>query len=372
MTETNIETTNVVPSPFSEENWKSEPSVIMEETKVDPAIEEKDQKIKEEKPESDKPNEPEKIPGASPKPIQDRPSEEIQTKEVLVFANEESEKLFNLILGGKLDEAREILNEQKKLSEVDKLPPADIIKLNLQYQNKEFSQEDINDLFSEKYAMPEQPIQRDDELDEDFEARVNKHQKEVQKIEKRIARDAKPASAELLKLHKEIVLPDIPKPEQKMPEPTQEELDAQKANIERFLQNVEEGLKSFKGYEATFKDEEVELKVAYPLTDEERKEIQPLLALSNTDAGAFLRGLGWLDEKGNINTAKLTEDLPFILNKEKVLNKMVSETGNQRYAAAKKAIKNIDYSGVSTRSNGDVGATPEQLQTKMVKHFWGN
>lgn len=292
--------------------------------------------------------------------------------ESIKFANEESEKVHNLLIDGRIDEVLDILNEQKKLSAVNKLPASDIIKLHLQYTNKDYTESEINDLFEEKYALPLKPEKDYSETDEEFELRESKYNKEVEKLENKIKRDAKPATSELLKLHKEIVLPNTQKADVPVnQELTQEELEANKMQAETFLKSVEDGLSKFNGYESTFKDEEVEIPVAYRLTKEEKAEIQPLIALSNSDAGAFLQKIGWLDSNGNIDAIKLAQDLPLILNKEKVLSKMVSETGNKMRVASIKSIKNIDYSG-AVKSGGDVGQTPQQLESKMVHHFFSS
>lgn len=358
----------IAPNPFSDGAWKTEPTVLA----TDPVIKEKDEKIKETNPTSDKPNEPEKIPGASPEPIQNRPDEEKKdikpATQDFKFANEESEKVFNLLKEGKKDEVLNILSEQKKLAEVDKLPPADIIKLSLQYNNKDFSQSDINDLFEERYVMPEAPVQEDTELDDEFEARVEKHKKEVEKVENRIKRDAKPAITELSKLAKEIVLPDIQTETTKAKEPTQEELEGLKKAKEFFFQDADNAAKSFNGYNTTFKDEEVEIKASYPVTEDEKKSITPLLESIYTDIPKFLSELGWSDKDGKV-TPKLIEDLHLLQNRDKVFSKLVSEVGNKRHEASIKAIKNIDYGG-KTKSNGDLGASPQELQNKMAQHFF--
>jgi|GEM_PF-2154043 len=368
-----------IPSPWATE--KTEPTIItpvVEEVK-DPVIKEKDEHIKEDQPEIVKPDEPEKTPGATPKPIQDRPDEvktdvkpveKLESVEPLKFANEESEKVFNLIKEGKTDDVLSILNEQKKLKEADKLPAADIIKLELQYKNKDFSPAEINDLFLEKYEMPEKPEQQSIETDEEFQARLDKYENTVKKIEARIVRDAKPSLTELQKLHKEIVLPDIQKEVSKVAEPTQEELDAQTLAKETFLKSVDDVVSKFNGYNTTFKDEEVELKVSYVPTADEKKELQTIVALAGTNAGEFLQKLGWLDGTGNIVTSKLVEDLPLLLSREKVLSKLVSETGEKRHAASIKAIKNIDYSGKG--SNGDIGASNQEKEKSLVHHFFNS
>lgn len=358
---------------FDDSAWKTEPSTPTPSVvnHDDPIIKEKDEQITEEKPISDKPNEPEKIPQATPEPIQERPENtDPQTKEdkPLKFANEESEKVYNALLAGEKDKVLEILAEQKKLSTADKLPPADIIKLNLQYQNKDFTPQEINDLFEERYVFPEKPEQAYDETDEEFKKKEEKYHAQVQKIESRIARDAKPASAELLKLAKEIVLPDFT-PNAGNNEPTQEELDAQKAQAERFLQSVDEGLSKFNGYNATYKDEEVTIPVAYKMTKEDKEALKPIIELSSTNAHEFLSKIGWLDDKGNIIASKIAEDLPFILDKDKIIGKMVSETGTKRRTEAIKSIKNIDYGGHRS-SGGDMGKAPEQVQKDFSQHFF--
>ena len=290
--------------------------------------------------------------------------------EKIKFANEASENIYNLLVEGKDDEVLSILNEQKKLKEVDKLAPSEIIKLNLQYQNKDFTSSEINDLFNETYEIPEVPEQELTETDEEFEKRTASYEKDLKKVESRMARDAKPAITDLQQQLKNIVLPST-KVEPIAKVPTQEELAAYQEANNKFLKEVSEGVQQFDGYSTTFKDEEVEIPVAYKLSKEEKAQIEPLVALSNSDAGAFLQGIGWLDENGNVNTKKITQDLPLILNKEKVFEKIASETGNKRHEASIKSIKNIDYSGNKNSVNVS-SKTNAELQRDFATHFFQN
>ena len=375
MAEVSTEQQEVASVPFSGE-WKDTPSPapIVEETKA--VIPDENILNSDEKP-TVNPDVVEQATGDTLAPVSQTPDIAVKEEkaaepakviepEPLKFANETSEKIFNLIKEGKTDDVYAVLAEQKKLAEVDKLSPSEIIKLNLQYKNKDFSAKEINDLFEDTYTRPDEPRQGALEEDEDFTARMDKYKAQIERLDNRIARDAKPATAELQKLQQEIILPDIQTPGTTAQGPTQEELEAQN---ERFLQSVDEGLQALNGYQTTFKDEEVELTVSYKLTAEEKAELQPILALAQSDGNAFLSKLGWLDPNGNLVAAKLAEDLPYILNKTKIINKMVAETGNQRYAEAKKSIKNIDYGGRQA-GNGDMGATPEQLQNKMSETFF--
>lgn len=366
-------TPQVEAHPFDESSWKTTPTEVPVAESKDPVIEEKDKQIEKEKPTSDKPDEPEKIPEATPKPIQERPeNNDPATKDdkPLKFANEESEKIFNLLKEGKKDEVFTILSEQKRLSEVDKLPAADIIKLNLQYQNKDFTQQEINELFEDTYSMPEKPEQEIGEGDDEFKVKMDKYEASVVKIENRIKRDAKPAINELQKLQKEIVIPDIIK-DQSPKEPTQEELEAKKVQIEQYKKSAADGLKSFNGFETTFKDEEVELKVGYKPTEEEKKALMPLLDASISNEMEMYKMLGWVTKEGAVDNNKVAQDLFLLQNKDKVFAKIASETGKQRHAESIKSIKNINYDG-GQKNSGDLGAQPQELQRKMATHFFQN
>lgn len=356
--ETPVLEDKVVASPFSTDNWKTAPTEkeVVADVVKEAAVEEKP--IVEDKP----------VVEAEKVVVEEKPIVETAAIETPKFANEESEKVFNLIKEGKLDDAMSIYSEQQKLANANKLPPAEIIKLNLQYQNKDFTPTEIQDLFDENYPLPEKPVQAITEDDEDFKIREEKYEKDVQRVENRISRDAKPATAELLKLSKEIVFPDIIKESPVRTEPTQEELEGQKKAMELFFKDVEEGSKGFNGYNTTFKDEEVEIKVLYPVTAEDKKALTPLFESLYKDFPKFLSELGWTDADGKI-TPKVTEDLHLLQNRDKVFAKLVSEVGNQRLAEKIKSQKNIDYSG-KTKSNGDLGATPQEKEKAMVTHFF--
>lgn len=340
---------------FSTESWKAEPTVA---TPVVEAIEEKvevvEEKPKDEKPTDEKPTEEVKPTVAAPEPIK--------------FENEESEKVFNHLKEGKIDDVLPILVERDKLLKADKLSPAEALKLSLQYQNKDFTPQEVQDLFDETYVYPEKPVREDLEDDDEFKAREEKYNKSVEKIENKIARDAKPAITELQKLAKEIKIPDTLKNISEEKPPTQEELDAAKQNRDRFFTDLSEASKDFKGYTTNFKDEEVEIKAVYTVSPEEEKALAPLLESAYSDLPALFEQLKWVDKEGKV-TGKLKEDLHLLQNKESVLNKLVSEAATQRYAEAKKLIKNIDYSGNGS-SAGNAGKTPEQAKAEMSSTFF--
>jgi len=348
------------PSPFLENSWKSEPTISKTET--EPIIEES--------PSIEDKKDVENKEGNAVPIIAESKGEEKIIPELPKFSNEESEKVYNLLLAGDTDKVVDIYNEQRKLKESDKLSPEEAIKLSLQYKNKDFSPTDVQDLFEETYIIPEKPIKAEFEDDEDFEIREDKYKVSLEKINRRIERDSKSAITDLQKLSKEIVLPEIQRKELSPVEPTQEELDAQSKGMEVFFEDLNKGAESFKGYNTTFKDEEVEIKVNIPVTQEEKEALSPILKSVYNDMASFFVQLGWADKDGKVS-GKLVEDVHLILNKENVLSKMVSEAGNKRYAEAKKSIKNIDYSG-KEKGDGNLGPTPQEKGKAMVSHFFSS
>jgi len=348
------EVTEII-SPFTEGAWKSEPTVVAN-TEIEVKAEETPVVAGEEVEEQATPD------IVAAKPVVETPKEPS-------FKNEESKRITNLLLEGNVEEVRKILNEQKTLADSENLSAEEKIKLSIQYKNKDFSPKEVEDYFNDLYETPKKPEQKSLESDEEFEEREAEYKAKIAKIESKISRDSKAALVELQKYKSEIVIPDTLR-EQPDNVPTQEELDAIKNRHDAFLKTVDLELGKFNGYETTFKDEEVEIKVAYRPSNEEKIELQPLLALAGTNAGEFLQKIGWLDKDGNINTAKLIEDLPFTLDKGKVIQKMTSETANKRREASIKSIKNIDYSGHTPSGNGDLGKTPQQIETDMVTHFF--
>ena len=347
------------PSPFNESAWNTSPPTKQEpiveekpetptaETK-DPVIEEKDKKIEDEGRENTKPEQPETVPAATPKDIPARPEKDkvdITPATELKFENEESRKLFEAIKAGKNEDVLNILSQQQTFAKLDTLKPEEIIKLNLKYSHKDYTDTEIQDLFEEKYSLPQKPEQDITESDDDFALREEKYKENLAKAERRIEREAKNAKTELSKFKQELVLPDIPQEDPKSAEPTQEDLDRLKKQGEQFLQAVDGSLNELNDYSATFKDKEVEIPVAYKIDKEEKEALKPLLNSLNTDLPQFFQQLEWLDKDGQPNLKKVVSDLHILKNKEAVIQKLVNEAGNKRYAQAIKSQKNVDFTG---------------------------
>jgi hypothetical protein len=276
--------------------------------------------------------------------------------EEVKWANEESKQLHDLIREGKRDEVRRVLNQQAELERLEKYDINDaaqareIIKANLQFKYKDLDPKQIDRLYERQYALPQQPQQTLDQSDDDYAQSVAAWQRQVQEREMDIMIDAKIAQPELANYKKQIVFPDTPivnAPAQQGP--TQEDLAAQQAFRESFVQKLGTDYRNFKGYNTIAKDGEVELPISYSLNDDEKLAFNPIVQKAVDDIQGFLdNDLGWWDEKAkSFNINKMQEDLYLLKNKDKIFQKIAGESAAQRFQHHLKTSNNINLKGVN-------------------------
>lgn len=130
------------------------------------------------------------------------------------YENEESKKLHQLFLSGKIDEAVEIINTQKRIetltnTDVTESNADDIIKLNMQlkYKDAGLTQKEIDYKFNKQYGLPKEPT-----LDVDDDESVTAHNEWKERCEDIITGkiiDAKAAKIDLQSQKQKLVLPEI-------------------------------------------------------------------------------------------------------------------------------------------------------------------
>ncbi len=137
--------------------------------------------------------------------------EAAKTPQEIKFANDQSKAAYEALVAGDMDKVYDILDTQKRISAIDNMKPAEVIKLHIKEQNKHYREADIEDVFEEKYTYPEKPTQKEDEEPEDFKVREDKWKAAKEKIDRRIERDSVTAKTELSKLKSELKFPEIQK-----------------------------------------------------------------------------------------------------------------------------------------------------------------
>lgn len=260
------------------------------------------------------------------------------------YANEESKKVHELLLAGKVKEVKAIYDLQEKLEGVDALKAEDAIKLHIEQTNKHYKKADVEDVFEEKYTYPEKPEQGEfdaTETDDAFAIREEKYKNAVEKINRRIERDAVTAKEELSKLKQEIKLPELPN----TPNPELEEFTAYKQNqnaaeeTHKFLvETVSKLSEKDVSYNLSFNDEakKVKVDVSY-LADKEGVDKAKAAATNYAD---FLQKT-YYNEDGSPLGDKLTKDIYLIQNWEKLMTEGIKQAVNETMLQIARNQKNI-------------------------------
>lgn len=287
----------------------------------------------------------------------------------LTFANETSEKIFNYLKEGKEEDVYDYLDRKRKLSAVDKMPGADAIKLHIQQANPHYKAEDIQDVFEERYTLPEKPLSAGDDTDPEYLAAVSKWQQGVDRINRRIERDAFTARGELAKLHTQLVLPDIAKVDPKA-EAAKNEFDQQiQAARSSYLAALEADGTKFSGFNAEYKDNEVTIPVSYTITPEEQQAFKS--KIQEFDIDAYFLNRWWPDGKADV--PKLMEDLYLLENKTNVFQKMVKDSARKMQDHRIKLQNNINVSGTGNNQPYQAPAGDSKEKEKSeVDHLWAN
>ena len=302
--------------------------------------------------------------------------ESASTKEEVKFANEASEKFYDLLKEGKEDDLYNFLQEKKRIekltsSEVDDNIAADIIKLNMQKRYKDLTEAEIEYKFNKQFGVPAKPVQQDIETDDEYQERLSNWESKVKDIKTEMMIEAKLAKPELEKLKSELTLPDI-KRESQSQGLTQEELEAQAKFVDSFKQSAKNALNSFDGFNVMVKDEEVEIPLSYAVSQEEKSAIEAQIAQfaeSNFDANAILADR-WLTENGELNTNQVIRDLALLQSDGKISQKFVNDAASKRLAEHIRRTSNISVTSRTPQQT----FSPDQKsdRDKQIEFIWKN
>ena len=287
------------------------------------------------------------------------------------FANEESKKFFDYLKDGKEDDVYNFLAEKKRLekyttADVNEINAADIVKLAMQMKYKDFTQDEIDHKFKKQFSLPKEPF-----LDENYEDSVAAHnewKEQVADIKKDLIIEAKLARPELEKLKSNLVLPNIQKDgDSQLQTQAQKELDEAEIDKRRnqYLSSLNSDNQLFTGFETSYKNEGVDIPVSYTVTDDEKKSLSK--ELENFDVEGFILGR-WFKQDGAPNVKNLMEDVYLLRNKDKIHQKIASETGTKVIDNYIKNAKNVNVTG---GNNGQLNLNQPQAEIeKATKNFF--
>lgn len=299
------------------------------------------------------------------------------------FANENSKTIYEYLVEGKEDDVAEVLLNKRQ---IDKLLKSDLndadaaeqmVKLSLKQKNKELTDSEVEFMFNQQYSAPEKPIKGDLETDEEYEQELSQWQKQVDNRKMQLSIAAKMAKPEIEKVKQELVLPKL-----NASNISTEELEKQKVlqdqdiqkKIEAYNKSLEEEFNVFNGFEVKYKDEDVEVPIAFTLSDTDKASLKQDLASIDLDKFILNR---WFNEDGTPKTRSLMEDMALLKNKDAVLNKMVNETASKVKESIYKRNANITIGASQqtadlnqTAGNMKLNGVPNQNLSEQVSFLW--
>ena len=272
------------------------------------------------------------------------------------FKDDVSKTLFDAIKEGKADDVYEVLNQQKKLeklinSELNYEIAAEIVKTNIKNKHSSLSNEDVDLLFYDQFFVPLKPEQGYDESDDDYAAKVNQWQSQVDYTERRLMIEAKVLKPEIEKLRSEITLPDIYNESGREAE-SQAEFEIMQEARSIYEKTLDSDFQSFNGFNVSVKDEDVEIPISFNVAEEERLAMKNDLEDFDTDLYFENR---WFNKEGKPNVQQIMADKYLLENREKIFSKIANEAASQRLLAHLKKNGNININQTPTPQ----GAKPD-------------
>lgn len=291
--------------------------------------------------------------------------EKAKTPAEIKFANEETKKFASYLTEeGKEDELLTHLQSKKLIDKAEKTnvdnpkEATELLQTYYKFKYKDFNEDEVRDHFNDQYSKPAKPKQADTQDDDEYKNQVDEWKVKCDAIDKRIIRDAKMVKPEFSQFKSQVVLSDIAPKQQAATtkQPTQEELDAAKGVAERFLQDVESGVKKLTEVSALVKDKAVEIPISYAYTDDERKVVLDQVKKfvgKGYDANVIF-GKMWTDKDGNFDITRMLDDLAYLNSRQQINQKLANDAAGKRLHEYTKDKKNIHLPGAGNQSNGAV------------------
>ena len=296
------------------------------------------------------------------------------TEYTFEWPNEVSKNIYEKLINGDISELADMIYEQKVLSSLDDMSEADVIKLKMAYEYPDLTPEEIEDEFNSRFSV-------DEDFDESLltEDEISSRRKQIEKQKKALGRELKKevrdAKDYLSEMKQEISFPDIlsqvGNKQQYNPEDVvsqylayeeEEQSKAHDSARKEYLNSINEGLKSFDGFNVSYKDEDVSFDGKYSLTPEDKAALTN--SLNDFDLDDFYGNRYYKD--GKYDAKQLAEDVYFLQNRDKIINAMVTQAVSRAKMDILKSMKNVDYNdsprvAASAASTDDYSAMVSKL-----------
>ena len=248
--------------------------------------------------------------------------EALETQQAqLKFENEQSEKIYQMIAEGKIDELADALYSRKVANEIKEKSDDEILKAYIKQQNPEFDNEDVEAEYAEKYTIDEYAFD---------ESKLKREQK---KLSQRIKSDVGSAKQFFENMSADIKFPELAS-NQQVEDNSEYEAEAQ---VER--QKFLESLKATQVDSLSFqwKDDKANLSVngKYEIPAQDLSKYRN----SAENLQEYMAERYYQD--GKYQSDKLLKEMYINDNFDKIIQSVISQTTNQTRLEMLKQKKNI-------------------------------
>ena len=291
------------------------------------------------------------------------------------WPDEVSKNIYDKLVSGNITDLADMIYEQKVLSSLDEMEEADLVKLKMAYEYPDLTPEEIEEEYKSKYS-PEDDVDTSLMTEDELAAHNRKFEKQAKSLARELKKEARDAKDYLSSMKKEISFPDIlsqvqnanasVNPEEVVNQYLMQQ-EAQTAQVyeqarQDYLNSLDNGLRSFDGFNVNYKDEDVQFDGKYALTPEDKAALSS--TLKDFDLEEFYGNRYFKD--GKYDAKQLAEDVYFLQNRDKVVNSMITQAVSKAKADLLKAMKNIDYNdaprvAASAASNDDYDSMVSRL-----------
>jgi len=291
------------------------------------------------------------------------------------YANDDSRNLAEYLREGNEDEVFNLLDKKRQVdkllkADVNEDTAADIVKLAMRHKYQDFTPDEIEHRFKKQFALPKEPVQLLTEDDDDFLVRQSEWKEQVSDIKKDLVIEAKLAKPELEKMKVNLVLPNISNGTESQLQ-TQAQKELEQAEIikrrDQYLSSLSSDSNLFTGFETSYKNEGVDIPVSYVPTDEEKKALSKELETFDVDGFILSR---WFNEDGSPNVKGLMSDVYLLRNKDKIHQKIASETGTKVIDNYIRNAKNVNVTG-GNQSSFSLNQ-PQAEKDKATENFFAS
>lgn len=285
------------------------------------------------------------------------------------FDNEESERIYNHIKSGNKAEIKKYLDREERLSSLDSLKPEDVIKMQIHESNPHYTSQDVQDIFEDKYSLPEKPESGGDDTDPIYLANLDKWQKQVDKITRSIGRDSFSAKETLAKLKTELVLPDIHRADPDAAAKAQGLVRAQAALRSSYEEAFNRDFGSFAGYNVEAISGEVKLPINYGILPEENDVLKT--KMFDFDVSDYF-DKRWFPE-GKPNIPLMKKELYALENFDKILQKTANDAASKAVDNHLKNLANIKVDDQTQNQNQGNFANADNKEVrhqKAIQKMW--